>query len=151
MREVKTMKLAFLLWLASAMPQHASDQFCLTTMVYLEARGESDTGQLAVAEVALRRRETGHWGSTVCEVVRAPGQFATARTNDKFFLDDPDAWRKAWSVAERAIQTWSLPRAQRRLIVPGADHFIAVNSTSPSWIKEPPLATIGGHNFYRTD
>jgi spore germination cell wall hydrolase CwlJ-like protein len=145
------MKLVFLLWLASALPQPASDQFCLATTVYLEARGESDTGQLAVAEVALRRRETGRWGSTVCEVVRAPGQFATTRKNENFFLDDPDAWRKTWSVAERAIQTWALPRKQRKLIVPGADHFIAVDSASPSWIKEPPLATIGGHNFYRVD
>lgn len=32
------MKLSFLLWLASVLPQPAADQLCLATTVYLEAR-----------------------------------------------------------------------------------------------------------------
>lgn len=143
------MKLAFLLWLASALPQPASDNLCLATTVYLEARSESTTGQMAVAEVAMRRRETGHWGSTVCDVVRSPGQFATATTNENFVFDNPAAWQKALKIATRAITTWSLPRDQRHFVVPNADHFVLADSASPAWIKGPPLATIGAHNFYR--
>lgn len=143
------MKLAFLLWLASALPQPASDNLCLATTVYLEARSESTTGQMAVAEVAMRRRETGHWGSTVCDVVRSPGQFATATTNENFVLDNPAAWQKALKIATRAITIWSLPRDQRHFVVPNADHFVLAESASPAWIKGPPLATIGAHNFYR--
>ena len=89
------MKLAFLLWLASSLPQPAADQVCLATTVYLEARSESQVGQMAVAEVAMRRRDAGHWGSTVCTVVRAPNQFAITTTNTNFKLDNPDAWRNA--------------------------------------------------------
>src|SRR5690349_15559336 len=70
-RERYRMKLSFLLWLASVLPQPAADQLCLATTVYLEARSESQIGQMAVAEVAMRRRENGRWGDTVCEVVRA--------------------------------------------------------------------------------
>lgn len=143
------MQLAFLLWLVSFLPQPAADHVCLATTVYLEARGESQVGQRAVAEVAMRRRESGRWGTTVCEVVRAPDQFATTTTNAAFVLNDPRAWRKAWSVAEHALVMWSLPRDQRHFVVPHADSFVLADSASPSWIKSPPLATIGSHNFYR--
>ena len=63
------MKLSMLLWLTTLMPQPVADQACLATTVYLEARSESTNGQLAVAEVALRRRDRGRWGDTVCKVV----------------------------------------------------------------------------------
>ncbi|MBZ0222499.1 MAG: cell wall hydrolase [Dokdonella sp.] len=143
------MKLAFLLWLASILPQPAADQVCLASTVYLEARSESQIGQMAVAEVALRRRESGRWGSTVCDVVRSPGQFALSTTDAEFVLRNPEAWAKAWEVAGRVIDTWSLPRAQRHLVVPHADHFLLADSVSPNWAKGPPLTTIGAHNFYR--
>ena len=143
------MKLAFLLWMASVLPQPASDQICLATTVYLEARSESPRGQMAVAEVALRRRESGRWGDDVCSVVNAPGQFALSRTSKNFVFDAPQAWQEAWTIAGRALDMWSLPREQRRFVVPNADHFVAADSVSPAWIKGPPLATIGAHNFYR--
>jgi hypothetical protein len=93
--------------------------------------------------------ESGRWGTRVCDVVESPGQFAMATTNENFVLDNPDAWRKAWTIAGRAIDMWALPIKQRKFVVPNADHFIVADSTSPSWIKGPPLATIGAHNFYR--
>ena len=143
------MKLALLLWLASVLPQPTADQVCLASTIYLEARSEPARGQMAVAEVALRRRESGRWGDAVCSVVEAPGQFALSRTSGNFVFANPHAWEKAWSIAGRAIDMWSLPRSQRKFVVPNADHFVAVDSASPAWIKGPPLATIGGHNFYR--
>lgn len=143
------MKLSFLLWLASALPQPASDQICLATTVYLEARSESQTGQMAVAEVAMRRRESGRWGKTVCDVVRAPGQFATATLSPSVALDNPEAWKKAWKIAGRSIAMWSLPIDQRIFIVPNAYYFVVADSVWPAWAKGPPLATIGAHNFYR--
>ncbi|MBA8888843.1 spore germination cell wall hydrolase CwlJ-like protein [Dokdonella fugitiva] len=143
------MKLSFLLWLASIMPQPAADQVCLATTVYLEARSESKVGQMAVAEVAMRRRESGRWGKTVCDVVRAPGQFATTTTRDSRIMDDPEAWNTAWQIAGRSLAIWSLPRDRRKFVVPEADHFVLADSVSPGWIKGPPLATIGAHNFYR--
>lgn len=145
------MKLSFLLWLASILPQPAADQVCLATTVYLEARSEPQIGQMAVAEVAMRRRESGRWGKTVCDVVRSPGQFALSTTNAAYALTNPNAWSKAWAIAGRVIDTWSLPRAQRHLVVPNADHFVLSDSVSPNWIKGPPLTTIGAHDFYRVN
>jgi spore germination cell wall hydrolase CwlJ-like protein len=143
------MKLAFLLWMASILPQHASDQMCLAATVYLEARSETPRGQMAVAEVALRRRETGRWGNDVCGVVNAPGQFAVSHTSKNFEFDSPQAWSEAWTIAGRALDMWSLPLAKRTFVVPTADHFVLADSASPAWIKGPPVATIGAHNFYR--
>lgn len=142
------MKLSFLLWLASVLPQPAADQLCLATTVYLEARSESQIGQMAVAEVAMRRRENGRWGGTVCEVVRSPGQFALSTTRASYMVANPKAWQKAWQVADRAITMWSLPESRRKFVVPHADHFILADATS-YWAKGAPVATIGAHNFYR--
>ena len=144
------MKLSFLLWLVSILPQPAADHVCLATTVYLEARSESQVGQMAVAEVAMRRRENGRWGNTVCDVVRSPGQFALTTTKSSYSIVNPVAWRKAWQVADRTIAMWTLPNDRRRFIVPDADHFILADSTS-SWSKGTPLTTIGAHSFYRVN
>ncbi len=56
------MKLAWILWLSQLLPQPAADSLCLSTTVYLEARDQTLRGQQAVAEVALRRLDSGLWG-----------------------------------------------------------------------------------------
>lgn len=58
------MELSFLMWLASLLPPAQAEPLCLATTVYLEARDQSELGQRAVAEVALRRRDSGQWGTT---------------------------------------------------------------------------------------
>lgn len=141
------MKLSMLLWLTTLMPQPVADQACLATTVYLEARSESTNGQLAVAEVALRRRDRGRWGDTVCKVVTSPHQFATTTTPGSFEINNLEAFNKAWQVAGTSIRNWQLPVAQRRMLVPRADHF-ATTAISPAWSHNRPSVTIGEHAFY---
>lgn len=141
------MKLSMLLWLTTLMPQPVADQACLATTVYLEARSESTNGQLAVAEVALRRRDRGRWGDTVCKVVTSPHQFATTTTSGSFEITNLEAFNKAWQVAGMSIQNWQLPVAQRRMLVPRADHF-ATTAITPTWSRNRPSVTIGEHAFY---
>jgi spore germination cell wall hydrolase CwlJ-like protein len=141
------MKLSMLLWLASVLPQPVADQTCLATTVYLEARSEPTAGQLAVAEVALRRRERGLWGDTVCKVVTAPHQFATATTPGSFVISNMDAFSKAWKLAGLSISNWELPAKKRKLVVPHADHFATLAMT-PDWSLNRASTTIGEHKFY---
>jgi spore germination cell wall hydrolase CwlJ-like protein len=141
------MKLSMLLWLTSLMPQPVADQACLATTVYLEARSEPLNGQLAVAEVALRRLDRGRWGNTVCKVVTSPHQFATTTTPGSFEITILEAFNTAWQVAGMSIQNWQLPLAQRRMVVPRADHF-ATTAISPAWSRNRPSVTIGEHAFY---
>ena len=42
---------------------------------------------------------------------------------------------------------WRLPKRDRVMVVPGADHF-ATTSISPKWATTAPLRTIGEHAFY---
>jgi spore germination cell wall hydrolase CwlJ-like protein len=142
------MKLGLLLWLASLFPQETADRICLAGTIYLEARSESLMGQAAVAEVALRRRESGQWGSTLCSVLTARGQFALSTMSPNYIVDETPAWQSAWLVAGTAMRVWSLPPHMRVAVVPKADHFFSGGSAPPSWAKGSPLAVIGDHWFY---
>jgi spore germination cell wall hydrolase CwlJ-like protein len=145
------MKLSFLLWLASLLPQPAADPLCLATTVYLEARDQSELGQRAVAEVALRRQEDGRWGDSVCAVVTAPKQFAPTLVNPGLELSNLEAWQKAVDVAFKEQKAWRRPVADRHEIVPGASHFAALAIAQPAWRHYPEIATIGGHTFYKVE
>ena len=108
------MQLSFLLWIASVLPQPAADPLCLATTVYLEARDQSELGQRAVAEVALRRQENGRWGDSVCEVVTARKQFAPTLVSANTEVGgDIEAWTRAINVTLAAQKDWQQPLGQR--------------------------------------
>lgn len=143
------MKLAWILWLSQMLPQPAADSLCLSTTVYLEARDQSVRGQQAVAEVALRRRDSGLWGDTVCEVVTARKQFAPSIVSPRTRLSNTQAWAEAVTIALDAKHNWALPAGERKEIVPGASHFMAHAIASPTWRNSYRVATIGDHTFLK--
>ena len=145
------MKLAWILWLASVMPPQAADSLCLSTTLYLEARDQSVSGQQAVAEVALRRQDSGRWGDSMCEVVTARKQFAPTIVSPNTKLSNGDAWARAVTVAMEAERNWQLPAGKRKEIVPGASHFAALSIASPSWRTAYQVATIGDHTFFQVE
>jgi spore germination cell wall hydrolase CwlJ-like protein len=142
------LKLSLLLWLAQILPQPAADPLCLATTVYLEARNQSELGQRAVAEVALRRQESGQWGESVCSVVTAPKQFAPTIVSPRQRVSNLESWERAVRIALEAQKDWQLPPEQRREVVPGASHFAAPDIASPRWRHYPRVATIGDHTFF---
>jgi spore germination cell wall hydrolase CwlJ-like protein len=143
------MKLAWILWLSQLLPQPAADSLCLSTTVYLEARDQTLRGQQAVAEVALRRLDSGLWGDSMCKVVTARKQFAPTIVAPGTQLGNADAWQEAMTVAFDAERNWALPVGERKEIVPGASHFVALAIANPSWRNAYQVATIGDHTFYR--
>ncbi len=143
------MKLEWILWLASVMPAPTADSLCLSTTLYLEARDQSVQGQQAVAEVALRRRDSGLWGDTVCDVVTARKQFAPTIVSPRTRLTNTEAWAESVTVALEAQRNWELPPGERKEIVPGASHFLAHAIASPSWRNAYQVATIGDHTFLK--
>ncbi|MGI8560114.1 MAG: cell wall hydrolase [Luteimonas sp.] len=143
------MKLAWILWLASVLPPQAADSLCLSTTLYLEARDQSAQGQQAVAEVALRREDSGLWGDSMCEVVTARRQFAPTIVSPQTRLSNTEAWSQAVTVALESQRNWALPAGERKEIVPGASHFMAHAIASPSWRNAYQVATIGDHTFLK--
>jgi spore germination cell wall hydrolase CwlJ-like protein len=143
------MKLAWILWLTQFMPQPAADSLCLSTTLYLEARDQPVVGQQAVAEVALRRRDSGLWGKDLCSVVTARKQFAPTIVSPNTRISNVDAWASAVTVALESERNWSLPAGERKEVVPGASHFAAMSIASPSWRNAYQVATIGDHTFFQ--
>ena len=143
------MKLAWILWLSHVLPLPAADSLCLSTSVYLEARDQSVRGQQAVAEVALRRRDSGLWGRDLCQVVTARKQFAPTLVSPQTRLSNTEAWAEAVTIALESERNWALPPGQRKEVVPGASHFAAHAIASPSWRTAYQVATIGDHTFYK--
>ncbi len=143
------MKLALILWLVHVLPHQAADPMCLATTVYLEARGQPELGQRAIAEVALRRRDSGVWGDSVCAVVTAPGQFAMATMDPGNRLADLGAFYTALRIAVATQSDWERPAGLRHEVVPGASHFSARTLDNPVWPKSRLVAVIGDQNFYR--
>ncbi|HEX7369443.1 MAG TPA: cell wall hydrolase [Rhodanobacteraceae bacterium] len=143
------MTLGLLLSMVALLPRPVADQTCLAATVYMEARSQPTRGQLAVAEVAMDRLEMGRYGNTICDVVTAPHQFALTTSPQSSPIDNQAAWNKAWKIAGQAIAIWKEPSADRKLVVPHANHFIRLGSTA-TWAKNP-VATIGDHEFYVVD
>ena len=143
------MKLVWILWLSQFLPQPAADSLCLSTTLYLEARDQSVRGQQAVAEVALRRRDSGLWGRDLCQVVTARKQFAPTLVSPQTRLSNTEAWAEAVTIALESERNWALPPGQRKEVVPGASHFAAHAIASPSWRTAYQVATIGDHTFYK--
>lgn len=108
------MKLVWILWLSHVLPQPAADSLCLSTTVYLEARDQTLRGQQAVAEVALRRLDSGLWGDSMCQVVTARKQFAPTIVAPGTQLKNDDAWNKALGVALAAQRNWALRLANAK-------------------------------------
>ena len=52
--------------------------YLFATVIYTEAGDQGYEGMLAVANVILNRMEDGYWGTTLEEVLFAPGQFSGA-------------------------------------------------------------------------
>jgi spore germination cell wall hydrolase CwlJ-like protein len=86
---------------------HGADANCLAQAVYYEARGESSSGQAAVAQVVLNRVRHPAFPKTVCGVVfqrSAQGcQFSFACNGSMHNGMEPGAWRRAEQVAQRAL------------------------------------------------
>ena len=134
---------------AASVVQSARDLDCLAEAVYYEARGESATGQAAVAQVVLNRVRHPAFPKTVCGVV-----FQGARTGDScqfsFACDgsmgrprEPGAWRQARAVAARALSGAVMPS------VGNATHFHVAGLHTEWGPQLMRVAQIGLHVFYR--
>ena len=130
--------------------ESAQENNCLAEAIYFEARGESDEGQAAVAQVVLNRAASGLYPSTVCGVVyqnrhRWHGcQFSFACEGRSLRVTEPEAWRNALRIAAevRNGKTYLSDIA-------GSTHYHA-NYVRPRWARRlEKMDVIGHHVFYK--
>lgn len=114
---------------------------CLASAVYFEARGESLSGQLAVAHVVINRAESGRFPSSMCGVVYQPSQFSFIRGGKMPRVREGEPWDRAVAIAQIALEdSWKNHAS-------GALYFHA-RHVSPNWGKKR-IAQIDNHIFYR--
>ncbi len=128
----------------------AAEKRCLAEAIYFEARGESEQGQAAVAQVVLNRVASGLYPTTICGVVyqnrqrRNACQFSFACDGRSLRVDEPDAWRTAVRIADE-VSTGATYVSD----VGGATHYHA-NYARPRWARSlEKMDVIGRHIFYK--
>jgi hypothetical protein len=123
---------------------------CLAEAIYFEARGESEEGQAAVAQVVLNRVSSGLYPPTICSVVYqnrrhfSACQFSFACGGNPLRITEADAWRQAQRVAAEVTNGDTYLSE-----IGGATHFHA-NYVRPRWARRlEKTDAIGHHIFYK--
>lgn len=135
---------------AEAMQRMTQEHRCLSEVLYFEARGETEAGQVGVAEVIYHRLASGRHGATICAVIYEGAnqtfcQFTFACDGS---LDRPraaDAWRAAQVLAARIMTG----QVQAPETLDGATHYHST-AVRPTWAPQMQLlGQVGNHIFYR--
>ena len=127
----------------------ASEQKCLAEAVYYEARSESRSGQLAVADVVKNRVKSKHYPDTICGVVYEGAersfacQFSFACDGSMEIAPKDPAWQRSLDIAQLSL-TGFVPDLTKN-----STHYHTVE-VEPNWAETLEFkATIGFHKFYR--
>tara|TARA_R110000751_G_scaffold101602_2_gene195790 strand:- start:6519 stop:7457 length:939 start_codon:yes stop_codon:yes gene_type:complete len=141
-------------WMSQPLPASvfsATEQKCLATGIYFEARGEEVKGQAAVAQVILNRVRNPKYPGSICGVVYQNKswfnrcQFSFACDGVADLIVDRRAFRLAKDVA-MAVSAGKIFLAE----VASSTHYNATY-VNPSWAASMQRMTqIGSHIFYRT-
>ncbi len=108
----------------------------LSRLVYSEARGETYTGQVAVAAVVLNRVKSSSFPNTISGVIYQRGAF-DAVSDGQINLTPDSTARKA---AQDALNGWDPSY--------GAIYYFNPNTATSAWIWSRPMTvTIGNHRF----
>lgn len=113
-----------------------SDLNLLARLVYGEARGESYTGQVAVASVVLNRVKNSSFPNTVAGVIYQSGAFSVV--DDGQINLTPN--QTAYNAARDALNGWDPTY--------GAIYYFNPNTATNGWIwSRPVTVVIGNHRF----
>jgi spore germination cell wall hydrolase CwlJ-like protein len=122
---------------------------CLSEAVYYEARGETPSGQAAVAQVVLNRVRHPSFPKSICGVVfqgaykRVGCQFSFACDGSMRHGREAGAWNRAQKIASRALSGSVMSE------VGAATHF-HTTGVAPGWgPRLLRVAQVGMHVFYR--
>ena len=131
-----------------------NEQLCLTQAIYHEARGESEQGQWAVANVIINRAMSHKFPASLCGVVFQNAdqgfhrcQFTFACDGKSDFGTETGAWNRAVKMAAAAYAEYQ--QGDRPGVVPSSALYYHTVSVNPGWSdKFKRVATIGAHEFY---
>jgi spore germination cell wall hydrolase CwlJ-like protein len=131
-------------------PDVQKDINCLAENVYYEARGESDDGKKAVAEVTTNRASTPGFPNTVCGVVHQKTdrtcQFSWVCQRHRPPIDKKDqTWVESKNIATDVLLFDDNPGIMKKKTA----LFYHADYVKPGWARHMKfIKRIGGHLFY---
>lgn len=140
--------------LAKRLDHANAERDCLAQAIYHEARGESEAGQLAVANVIVNRARSGKFPSTLCGVIYQNADKGRYRCQFTFACDgrtDAPGERRAWARSAEMAQNVYAEFALGETVgaVPGSALYYHTTNVRPSWANTySAVAKIGSHIFY---
>ena len=115
---------------------NSNDRYLLAKVIYAEARGESYTGQVAIAAVVLNRVEDSRFPNTIAGVIYQPWAFTAV--NDGQINLEPN--QKAYQAADDALNGWDPTY--------GCVYYYNPQTATSKWIWTTKKVTqIGKHVF----
>ena len=122
---------------------NSRDLKCLAQNIFFEAGTESMLGKIAVGQVTVNRVKIGHWGETVCEVVKAKDQFSWTNRDDLSIDTDSKNYKESLVAAKKVLQE------RKRLRILRSALFYHADYVRPKWAdKNQKVTTIEKHIFY---
>lgn len=140
--------------LARRLDHANAERDCLAQAIYHEARGESEVGQLAVANVIVNRARSGKFPATLCGVIYQNADKGHHRCQFTFACDgradtpgERGAWKRSAALAQQVYAEFALGEPVGA--VPGSALYYHTTNVSPSWSNTyNAVAEIGSHIFY---
>lgn len=115
---------------------NAKEMELLARLVYSEARGESYTGQVAVAAVVMNRLQSGGFPQTIEGVIFEPLAFTAVDDGQFWLTPNKMAYQAAWDAA----RGWD-PTGE-------ALYYFNPDTATSKWIwSRPQIKQIGSHIF----
>ncbi|MBJ3785974.1 cell wall hydrolase [Devosia sediminis] len=127
---------------------------CLAQAIYHEARGESATGQMAVANIIVNRARSNKFPSTLCGVIYQNADKGRYRCQFTFACDGRDdtpgerrAWINSQDLAREVYAEFAL--GEEIGVLPGTALYYHTTAVRPSWANTfSRVATVDSHIFY---
>ncbi len=135
--------------------EHANNERdCLTQAIYHEARGESEAGQLAVANVIVNRARSNKFPSTLCGVIYQNADKGLYRCQFTFACDgradvagERRALARSAALAQKVFAEFATGDAVGA--IPKTALYYHTTAVNPSWANTyNAVAQIGSHIFY---
>ncbi|MBD8066193.1 cell wall hydrolase [Devosia sp. PTR5] len=131
-----------------------NERGCLAQAIYHEARGESATGQLAVANIIVNRARSKRFPASLCGVVYQNADKGRYRCQFTFACDgrsdtpkERRAWARSVALAEKVYAEYATGEDVGAL--PKSALYYHTTAVRPSWSRTyQQVAEVGAHIFY---
>ena len=131
--------------ISKAKSKQKSEVQCLSEMMYHEARGESDSGKLAVAIVTINRAKSDKYPNNICSVIKQRGQYPWAKKG--LDIKNKGVYNKISKLGEKIFKEYhlddKLPENLKHL-----ETAMFFNGASFKGKSFKFLTKIGNHKFY---